>query len=124
VEQHGAYEEVRVKEVERERFAPLYITSIRVIKLRSMRWAGHVTRFGDERNEHMVVVEKYEGKRPLGRPRCIWEEYIIIGWREISWIHLTLIGTIGRIMCEADNATSFAVKCEVILNCMRTLTFS
>jgi hypothetical protein len=31
-------------------------------------------------------------------------------------LDLTLIGTIGRIMFEADNATSFAVKCEVILN--------
>jgi hypothetical protein len=35
-----------------------------VIKLSRIRWA----RFGKERKEYMVLVEKPEGKRPLGRP--------------------------------------------------------
>jgi len=46
----------------------------------------------------MVVVEKPEGNGPFGRPKCRWEDYTKIGWRGISWIHSTLIGTIGRIM--------------------------
>ena len=53
---------------------------------------------GEDRNEYMVVVEKPKGKRPLGRPRCRWENYTIIRYRNIRWIHLTLIGTIGRLM--------------------------
>jgi hypothetical protein len=38
---------------------------IRMIKSRRMRWAEHVVRMGEERNEYRVLV----GKRPLGRPR-------------------------------------------------------
>ena len=40
-----------------------------------------MARFGEDRNEHMVVVEKHEGKRPLGRPRCRRDNYSKIGWR-------------------------------------------
>ena len=40
---------------------------VRVIKSRRMRWAGHVTRMGEEREVYRVLVGKPEGKRPLGR---------------------------------------------------------
>jgi len=40
-----------------------------VIKVRRMGWAGHVTRMGERRGVHRVLVGKPEGKRPLGRPR-------------------------------------------------------
>jgi len=43
--------------------------TVRVIKSRRMRWAGHVARMGEERRVHRVLVGKPEGKRPLGRPR-------------------------------------------------------
>jgi len=36
--------------------------SIRAIKSRRMRWAGHVARM---RNVYNILVRKYEGKRPL-----------------------------------------------------------
>jgi hypothetical protein len=45
---------------------------VRQIKSRRMRWAGHVARMGEERNVYKVLVEKPEGKRPLGRPRRRW----------------------------------------------------
>jgi hypothetical protein len=45
---------------------------VRVVKLRRMRWAGHVARVGKERAVYRVLVGKSEGKRPLGRPRCRW----------------------------------------------------
>jgi hypothetical protein len=32
-----------------------------------MRWAGHVAHMGEERKLYKVLVEKPEGKRPLGR---------------------------------------------------------
>ena len=49
---------------------------MRVIKSRRMRWAGHVGRIGEERVVYRVLVEKPEGKRPLGRPRCRWVDNI------------------------------------------------
>jgi hypothetical protein len=46
---------------------------VRVVKSRRMRWAGHVARMWEGRGVHRVLVEKPEGKRPLGRPRHTWE---------------------------------------------------
>jgi hypothetical protein len=43
-----------------------------IIKLRRMRWAGHVARMGEKRNVYRLLVGKPEGKRPLGRPRRKW----------------------------------------------------
>ena len=45
-----------------------------VVKSRRMRWAGHVASMGEGRGMHRVLVGKPEGKRPLGRPRCRWED--------------------------------------------------
>jgi len=47
-----------------------------VVKLRRMRWAGHVACMGEVRGVHRVLVVKPEGKRPLGRPRRRWEDNI------------------------------------------------
>ena len=49
---------------------------VRVVKSRRMRWAGYVARMGEERGVHRVLVGKFEGKRPLGRPRHRWEDNI------------------------------------------------
>ena len=46
---------------------------IRVIKYRRMRWARHVTRMGERRYVHRIVVEKLEGKRSRGISRRRWE---------------------------------------------------
>jgi hypothetical protein len=48
-------------------------TIVWVMKLRRMRWAGHVAQTGEGRGVYRVLVGKYEGKRPLGRPKCRWE---------------------------------------------------
>jgi len=47
-----------------------------LIKSRRMRWAGHVARMGERKGVYRVLVGKPEGKRPLGRLRCRWEENI------------------------------------------------
>ena len=39
---------------------------VRVMKLRRIRWAGHVARMGDGRGMYRVLVRKLGGKRPLG----------------------------------------------------------
>jgi hypothetical protein len=35
-----------------------------------------VARMGERRGVYRVLVEKFEGKRSLGRPRCRWENNI------------------------------------------------
>jgi transposase len=66
---------------------------VRVIKARRMRWAGHVARMGKGRGVRRILVERPEGKRPLGRPRRRWEDNIKMGLRQIgidgaNWIQL------------------------------------
>jgi hypothetical protein len=46
-----------------------FAVSVSIMKLRRMRWAGHVARMGEKRNVYRLLVGKSEGKRPLGRPR-------------------------------------------------------
>jgi len=49
---------------------------VRVIISRKMRWLGHVANMGQRRDVYRVLVGKPEGNRPLGRPRCRWENNI------------------------------------------------
>ena len=57
---------------------------VRVVKSRRTRWAGHVTRVGEGRGVHRVLVGKPEGKRPLGRPRRRWEDNIKMELKEVG----------------------------------------
>jgi hypothetical protein len=63
-----------------------------MIKSRRMKWAGHVARMG-EIHAYNILVEKPEGRRPLGRLRHRWEDNIKMdlgetGWEAVDWIHL------------------------------------
>ena len=58
--------------------------TVRVVKSRRMRWAGHVACMGEDRGVHRVLVGKPEGRRPLGRPRRRWENNIKMGLREVG----------------------------------------
>jgi hypothetical protein len=42
---------------------------IRVIKLRRLRWVGHMACMGTRRCAYRALVGKPEGRRPLGRPQ-------------------------------------------------------
>jgi hypothetical protein len=49
------------------------------------------------------MVRKSEGRRPIGRPRCIWEDNIKIDYQEMVWGAWTgliwlRIGTGGRLL--------------------------
>jgi hypothetical protein len=57
---------------------------IRQITSRRMRWAGHVTRMGEERKLYKVLVRKPEGMSPLGRLRRRWEDGIRMDLKEIG----------------------------------------
>ena len=52
-----------------------------------------IVRVGERRGEYRVLVGRPEGKRPLGRPRCRWEDNIKIDLQEVGcggmdWIEL------------------------------------
>jgi hypothetical protein len=60
---------------------------IRVIKSRIMRWVGHVARMGEKRGAYRILVGRPEGRRPLGRPRCRWEDNIKMDLQDVGWGH-------------------------------------
>jgi len=67
---------------------------LRVIKSRKMRWAGHVAHMGKGRSLYRILVGKPEGKRPLGRHSCRWEDNIKMDLQEVGcegmdWIEVT-----------------------------------
>jgi hypothetical protein len=83
------------RELHNEELRDLYSSPsiIRMIKLRRMRWAGHVARMRKKTNTYRLLLGKPEGKRPLGRPRCRWVynikmDFGKIGWGGVDWIGL------------------------------------
>jgi hypothetical protein len=48
-----------------------------------MKWAGYVAYMGEKRSVNRFLVGKPEGKRPVGRLRCRWEDNMKMGLREI-----------------------------------------
>jgi len=78
-----------------EKLNDLYFSrnTVRVIKSRRMRWAGHVVCMGQRRGVYRVLVGKPEGKSPLGRHRPRWEDNIKmdlrdVGCRDVDWTEL------------------------------------
>jgi len=47
---------------------------------------------GELRNAYNILVGKLEGKRPLRRPWCRWEDIRMdhreTGWEVVDWMHL------------------------------------
>jgi hypothetical protein len=56
----------------------------RQIKLKRMRWAGHVARMRKGRKAHKLLLGKPEGKRSFGRPSRKWKDGIKMHLREID----------------------------------------
>jgi hypothetical protein len=68
-----------------------------------MRWAGHVACIGEGRGVYKVLVGRPKGRRPLGRPRCRWEDNIKMDLRETgideaNWSQLAQDGSSGRLL--------------------------
>jgi len=66
--------------------------TVRVIKSRRMRWAGHVACMGEKRGVYRVLVGKPEGRRPLGRPRRRWVDNIRMDLQEVGCWYMDWIG--------------------------------
>lgn len=56
---------------------------VRVIKSRNIRLAGHAARTEKKRNAYRILVDKHEGKIPLGRLRYRRECAIKVALKEI-----------------------------------------
>jgi hypothetical protein len=73
---------------------------VQAIKSSRIRWARHVANMRERRSVYRVLVGKPEGMRPLGRPRCRWEDILRCifrkwdggAWTGSSWLR---IGTDG-----------------------------
>ena len=65
---------------------------VQVIKLRRMKWAGHVARLSEERGVYRVLVGKLEGKRLLGRPRRRWVDNSRMDLQEVGCGYMDRIG--------------------------------
>ena len=89
---------------------PYKVPVILVTISRIMGWAGHLARMGEGRGAHGVLVGKPEGKRPLGRPICRWEDNIKMNLQEVGrscgdWMELAedrerwraLVGTVRNL---------------------------
>jgi hypothetical protein len=58
---------------------------------------------GEMRSMYKSLVQKPEGKRPLGRHMCRWEDNISmdlreIWWESIDWMHWPRVGTSDRLL--------------------------
>ena len=82
----------------------------------------------EEEERHVQgLVGKTEGKKPLGRPRCRWEDFIKIYLQEVGWrgawiglIWLRIWTVWGH--CECGNKSPGSIKCgeffDWLQNCL------
>jgi hypothetical protein len=106
---------------------------LRVITLRRMRWAGHVTRMGKGRGVYRFFVGMPEERRPLGRSRHRWEDNIRMDIREVrcrcvDWMELAqdrdswraLVSVVMNLWVP-QNAGNFLTSCRPVSFSKRTL---
>ena len=55
------------------------------IERSQLRWFGHVSRMPQERIPIQALLVKAKGRRPVGRPRTRWTDYIEdLGWNRLG----------------------------------------
>jgi hypothetical protein len=70
-----------------------------------MKREEHVACMGERRGAYRVLLGKCEGKRPLGGPRCTWEDNINMDVQEVGWVCMDLIDLTNDWDCwQAVNA--------------------
>jgi hypothetical protein len=97
------------------------LSIIRIIKLRRMRWAGHVARLGEKRNVYRLLAGKPEGKRPLGRPRCKWMDNIGMDLGEVGCSDMDWIGVAQDNRWRALVNSEFGIEPSGSIKCLETI---
>ena len=90
-----------------------------------MSWARHVARVGARRGVYRVLVRKPEGNKPLGKPRCRWEDNIKMDLHEVGcggmdWIELAQDRDRWRGLVNAVMNLSFSIKWGEFLDWLKT----
>jgi hypothetical protein len=80
-EQDGSWRKLHNDELHSLYSSP---NTVREIKSRRIRWAGHVAHMREGRGVYKVMTGKLEWKRPMGRPRRRWEYNRKMDRREIG----------------------------------------
>jgi hypothetical protein len=88
---------------------------------RRMRRSRHVAHTGEGRDVYRVLVGKPEGKRPMGRPRCRWEDNIKMDLQEVGCggmerTELAQDRDRWRALFECGNEPSGSIKCGKFLD--------
>jgi hypothetical protein len=76
---------VDVRNLHIEELHNLYSSPNIIRQIKSIRLVGHVARMREERKVYKVLLERPDGKSPLGRPKSRCEDWIIMDLGEIAW---------------------------------------
>jgi hypothetical protein len=72
-----------------------------------MKWVRNMAHMEEKRNAYMVLVRKPEGKRPLGRPRHIWDN--------INFYHVTDHLLVSKICWQMAQCTTCWSLCVYLV---------
>jgi hypothetical protein len=69
------------------------------VQFKGNEFGGHVARMGEERNVYTLLVGKAEGKRPLRRSKCRWEDGMEMDlweigrgvWNGFIWLRIGMV---------------------------------
>jgi len=109
----GEWRKLHNEELNDEYSSPYIVWAI---KLRRMRRAGHVAHMAERRRVYLVLVERPERKRPLGRPRRRWKDNVKmdlqgVGCGGMDWTKLAQDRDRWRAKCVCNNEPSGSTKC-------------
>jgi hypothetical protein len=75
---------------------------------------GACSTIGERRGVYRDLLGKPEGKRPLGIPRRLWEDNIIVDLQEMGWGHGLDCSSSGQgqvaVSCKRCNQPSGSIK--------------
>ena len=82
IEEVTLFDKVRSSEIQKSlNIEPLLLQ----IERSQLRWFGHVSRMPQERLPKQALHAKANGRRPVGRPRTRWTDYIEdLGWNRLG----------------------------------------
>jgi len=86
---------------------------------------GACRTYGDGTGMYRILVGKPEGKSPLGRPRCRWEDNIKMDLQEVrcgavDWSKLAQDRDRWQAFVESSNKPSGSINCGEFLDQLRT----